>query len=245
MMVNSTLSAKKYRELFKLRAEGKLDYMECTKRLFDILKPLYFRGVKILDVPCGVGHYYRKIKELGEVEYIGVDLDSEAVKLAKDVWTDDKNANFESSDATKINVEDNSVDIVVCYNLLLHLKDYKDVVKELFRVSKKYIIIRSLFDKYHSMNTMSVSEDYKKVYPDGRICYNTYSREDVMRFLNSLGKCKITFINDNIPIPKENLEKQQKILGVDSSEFAIGADKNNQDWKGLKLNYEVLFIEKF
>ena len=37
------LTAKKYRKLFKLRAEGKLDDMECTKRLFDVLKPLLFR----------------------------------------------------------------------------------------------------------------------------------------------------------------------------------------------------------
>ena len=63
------LTAKKYRELFKLRAEGKLDDMECTKNLYKLLKPLYFNGIKILDVPCGVGHYFRKIKELGGINY--------------------------------------------------------------------------------------------------------------------------------------------------------------------------------
>jgi ubiquinone/menaquinone biosynthesis C-methylase UbiE len=243
-MAESSLTAKKYRELFRLRAEGKLDDMECTKRLFELLRPLYFKGIKILDVPCGVGHYFRKLRELGEIEYLGVDLDSEAIRLAKEVWKDAPNAKFEVQDASRMNIPNNSIDVAICYNLLLHLKDYKDVLRELFRVSKRYIIVRSLFDAQASVNKIPVSEDYLEVYKEGVLFYNTYSRDDVVKFVRSLGRCKVRFINDNLAIPKEVLEKQQKALGVASSEFASGDKNQKQDWKGLALNYEVLVIEK-
>lgn len=238
------LTAEKYRELFKLRAEGKLDDMECTKKLYEILKPIYFKGMSILDVPCGVGHYYRKLKELGEINYIGIDLDSEAIEMAKDVWKDDKNVKFSVGNASGLDLEDKSIDVVCCYNLLLHLPDYKEPVQELFRVSKKYIIIRSLFDEKNFINKFNAAEDYREVYKEGVFYYNTYARKNVEEFVKSFGPCKVKFVPDNIKIPEENLRKQEEALNIDSGEFARGEADKKQDWKGLKLNYEILFIEK-
>lgn len=238
------LTAKKYRELFGLRAEGKLDDMECTKSLYNILESLYSDGITILDVPCGVGHYFRKIRELGNLDYLGIDLDSEAIAVAKEIWKDVSHAKFDVQDAANLNFEDNSFDVVYCYNLLLHLKDYKKVLEELFRVSKRYIIVRSLFDEEESINSVDVAEDYLDVYPTGRVQYNTYARDDVAKFLKGIGSCEFRFIKDNLPIPQKSIERQEKILKVDSSEFAKGEGNKKQDWKGLELNYAVLFIEK-
>ena len=239
------LTAEKYRELFKLRAEGALDDMECTKSLYNIIEGIYFNGIKILDIPCGVGHYFRKMRELGNIEYLGIDLDSEAIAMAKEVWKCAPNARFAVQDISKnLDLEDNSFDVVYCYNLLLHLEDYKEVIRELFRVSKKYIIIRSLFDEKESINSIDVAEDYLEVYSSGKAQYNTYARNDVANFLNDLGHCEFRFINDNQSIPQESIERQGKILGIDSSEFAKAGGNKKQHWKGLELNYEVLFIEK-
>lgn len=237
------LTADKYRELFKLRAKGVLDDMECTKTLYSILKPLYFKGMKILDVPCGVGHYYRKLRELGEIDYLGVDLDAKAIEMAKDIWKDDSKAKFEVNDVKSMNLANNSIDVVCCYNLFLHLSDYKESMRELFRVAKKYIIIRSLFDTSPETHKFSASEGYGEVYTQGVFYYNTYSRTDVTNFVKDLGECKLKFIPDNIKIPEKNLKTQETALGVNSNEFARSVDKK-QEWKGLKLNYEVLFIEK-
>ena len=238
------LTAEKYRELFKLRAEGKLDDMECTKRLYDILKPIYFKGMGILDVPCGVGHYYRKLRELGDISYIGIDLDSKAIEMAREVWKDDKNSRFIVGNASKIELGDKMMDAACCYNLFLHIPDYKEPMRELFRVSKKYIIIRSLFDREKNINEFNAAEDYQEVYKEGVFYYNTYARKEVEEFVKGLGPCKIKFIPDNIEIPEKNLRKQEEALNVDSKEFARGEADKKQDWKGLKLNYEVLFIEK-
>lgn len=238
------LTAKKYRELFKLRAEGKLDDMECTKSLYKILKPLYFNGMKILDIPCGVGHYFRKIRELGNIDYLGIDFDSKAIDMAEEIWKDAPNARFEVQNVFNLSLKGDSMDIVFCHNLLLHLSDYKDALRELLRVSKKYLIIRSLFDEKKSINSVDVAKDYLDVYPSGKIWYNTYARNDVAQFLKNLGPCKFKFIKDNPLVSQEGIVKQKKLLRVDSSEFAKGGGKKRQEFKGMKLNYEVLFIEK-
>jgi len=238
------LTPQKYRELFKLRAQGELEDMECTKSLYKIMEPIFKPGMKVLEVPAGSGHYYRKIKELGKMEFYGVDLDEPAIEMAKDVWKNDSNAKWFVQDASKMDFEDNFFDIVFCYNLLLHLHDYKDPMKEMFRVTKKYLIVRSLFDEQASSKTLEAHPDYRKVYKTGTIYYNTYPRDEIKKFVEKLGPCKITFMGDNLEIPKEHLEKQEKALKVDSEEFAKGEKGKKQDWKGLKLNYEVMLIEK-
>jgi len=238
------LTAKKYRELFKLRAEGKLDDMECTKSLYKLLEKLYSPGMKILDIPCGVGHYFRKIKGLGEIEYLGVDLDSKAIALAREIWGGVPNAKFEVQDITKLDLEDSSMDVVYCYNLLLHLKDYEKPLAELFRVSKRYLLVRSLFDEKASVRKVEVSKDYLKVYKSGFAYYNTYAREEVTKFLRNLGPCKVRFIKEDLKVPQESLERQAKLLKVKVSEFAKGKTGQKQDFRGMALNYEVLFVEK-
>ena len=238
------LTAQKYRELFKLRAEGKLDDMECTKSLFNILEKLYSKGIKILDVPCGAGHYLGKLRELGDIDYFGIDLDSKAIEMANEIWGNYPNARFDVQDASKLNLEDSSIDIVFCYNLLLHLKSYEEVLQELFRVSRKYIIVRSLFDDKESVNSIEVDKGYLEVYKSGTAQYNSYARKDVINFLKGLGPCKLKFIPDNLEIPDENLKMQVSVLGVKASEFSRGKANEKQYWKGLSLNYEVIIIEK-
>lgn len=237
------LTAKKYRELFKLRAEGKLEDMECTKSLYKLLEKLYLKGMKVLDIPCGAGHYFRKIRELGEIEYLGIDLDSKAIEIAKEIWKDVPNVRFEVQGITKLNLEDSSMDVVYCYNLLLHLKSYEEALRELFRVSKRYLLVRSLFDEKENTRQVKVSKDYFEVYKSGFAYYNTYARDDVVKFLKSLGPCKSAFMKDTVAIPKTSLKEQAKVLGVKVSEFTRGGNKK-QRLKSMPLNYEVLFIEK-
>jgi len=241
---NNKITAKKYRELFRLRAEGKLDSMECTKSLYKILEGVYFDGMRILDIPCGVGHYFRKISELDNIHYVGVDRDLAAIEIAKDIWRDSPNTRFYVQDIFNCNLEDNHFDVVYSYNFLLHLNDYKAPLRELFRVCKRHLIVRSLFNEESSVNSYSVAEDYLNVYPSGKVYHNTYARESIKEFLGELGQCRIKFMKDNSLIPQEGIEKQARLLSVDPSEFSMGGNGKKEYWKGSLLNYEVLFIEK-
>jgi len=238
----SKLSKDKYNELFKLRAEGKLEPMECTKSLFRLLEKIYFENMSILDVPCGTGHYLRKLRNLGKVNYLGIDRDEDALKIAIKIWKDEPNVRFMLGDINKIDLPDNNKDVVYCYNLLLHLADYKDAVAELFRVSKKYIFIRSLFGEKTIIRGSDTPKDYAGIFPE-KSYYNSYSRDVITSFVKSLGKCKIKFIDDNLVIPGDLLRKQAEILGTVVSKFTQ-TNNNKQEWDGIELQYEVMVIEK-
>ena len=238
------LTATQYRELFKLRAEGKLESMECTKSLFKFLKPIYADNMNILDIPCGLGHYFYVLKDLGNFKYYGVDLDSEAVLMAKDVWKNNPEVNFSVQDIKNLNFDDGFFDIAICYNLILHLKEYKLPLKELFRVSKKYIFVRSLFDDQTSINTLKSSDDYKKVYSDLTYQYNTYSKEEMISYVKTLGNCNVTFFPDKVDVSNDSLKKQAELLGTDVFEFAESKSDKKENFKGLELNYELMLIEK-
>lgn len=238
------LSAEKYRELFKLRAEGKLEPMECTKSLFKLLQPIFKPNTKLLDVPCGVGHYLSLLKELGDFSYYGVDLDSKAVEMAKDVWKERPNTFFDVQSVNELKFEDGFFDVVVCYNLILHLGGYKEAITELFRVSKKYVVIRSLFGDIPQKNDYVVSKDYSEVYKDGICQYNTYLKDEIQKFVSSLGPCKVKFIPDRVDIPANDIKKQSTLLAVPKEEFASSNEDKTENFKGLNLNYSVLFIEK-
>ncbi len=237
------LTLEKYRELFKLRAEGKLEPMECTNSLYSLLKPIFLNGMKILDVACGTGHYYKKLKELGDFYYYGIDLDKKVIAMAKEIWKNFPNIEFDIQNVKEMTLPDKSFDIVFCYNLLSHLEDYKDVVNELFRVSKKYILIRALFDK--NINSVTFEDNVSnESYRTNLIYYNTYSRDNISEYLSNLGSCHLRFIPDNLKIPDEVLEKQAKLINVNAQEFTKGSDGKIQEWKGIDLNYEVLYVEK-
>jgi len=240
------LTAEKYRELFRMRAEGKLPDMECTKSLYRLLKPLHFDGMSILDMPCGTGHYYRKLRQLGKIRYLGIDIDEKMIATANEIWKGEPNAKFRKGSALELELEDNSVDVVFCYNLLLHLPpEYcESVISELYRVSKRYVLIRSLFDDVSKVELFTAPTDYKDVYGNS-IYYNTYARSDIQSFCNEgLGALRVTFMQDIAKVPEATLKQQEKVLGVDPKEFAYGKTERSEYFKGLELNYEILMIEK-
>lgn len=87
-------------------------------------------GDKILDLGCGEAYllkvlYSDKIK----VNYIGVDINENVKDLKFD------NAEFYVGDITKgLNFKDLSFDIVFAIDILEHIKDFKEVISEIYRV---------------------------------------------------------------------------------------------------------------
>ncbi len=107
------------------------------KVFLDVIKPLEVES--ILDVGCGEGFTLEKLyqNKVGKI-LEGIDYSSTAVKLGK---KQNKKLVLKQGDIYELPYKANSFDIVLCMEVLEHLEDPEKALKELKRVSKKYILL--------------------------------------------------------------------------------------------------------
>ena len=87
----------------------------------------------ILEIGCGSGYGAELLFTLNPSSYIGVDLMSEQVDLAKK--RDLPDAIFTVQDASNlVDVPNNSMDIVVIFGVLHHIPAWREVLSECYRV---------------------------------------------------------------------------------------------------------------
>jgi ubiquinone/menaquinone biosynthesis C-methylase UbiE len=92
----------------------------------------FSKEAKVLDVGCGNGHFLYFFD--GHAKAYGIDYSESMLRLnpAKKISLMDANC---------LAFDDNSFDIVFCHQILHHVTDIKNVINEMSRVSKKYVII--------------------------------------------------------------------------------------------------------
>lgn len=93
---------------------------------------------KVLEVGCNVGNNLKYLK--GFCECHGVDFSDYALMKGKEI---NGFVNFKLTDAKDpLPYLDNEFDVVITRGLLIHIPNYQihNVIKQLFRVSSKYII---------------------------------------------------------------------------------------------------------
>lgn len=112
----------------------------------------------ILDVGCGRGNGIFNLKKLGK-EVFGVEISQTAVNAAKN-----KGLNVVQGSITKIPYEDEKFELVTSTDVIEHLyeEDVLKALKELWRVSKKYVALKiapskergsvNLLDGLHRLN---------------------------------------------------------------------------------------------
>lgn len=114
-------------------------FEELFKITFNIIKDL--TNIKtVLDVGCGPGEYCAELHKQG-FNVTGIDYAKNVITKAKNTHPQIK---FEVGTAYALPYEDNSFDLVICIGVLQCVYDSEKLIKELARVSKKYIIISTL-----------------------------------------------------------------------------------------------------
>lgn len=97
----------------------------------------------ILEIGCGAGYGLRKLSESKAIKGIGIDVSREAISYAKKHSSSQLHLEFAVMDATKLAFRDNVLDTVFSLEVIEHVEDYQEFVKESCRVLKlggKYII---------------------------------------------------------------------------------------------------------
>ena len=114
-------------------SHGKLMYAEHMVRYKAALDFIDQRVV--LDIASGSGYGTKLLAEKAKYVY-GVDVDVDSVEYSNREFAG-KNIEFLVGDAVKIPLEDNSVDVVVTFETIEHVKKYEIFLKEIDRVLKK------------------------------------------------------------------------------------------------------------
>jgi len=151
---------KNYRDLLHKRAIGELDEMESSKALCKIMSRFYKNNMRVLDVGCGVGHYLRsfRLRLDKNIDYTGLDSAKSYIQLARKIFGE--GSHFVEGDIHNLPFKDNSFDVVVCNNVILHLPPPPIIpISELIRVSSKYVVIRVVIGKRNYIIKEILSRD--------------------------------------------------------------------------------------
>lgn len=131
---------------FYQRATGQLPEMESAKAVARIVKRLLPPGGTILDAGCGPGHYLRSLRRAitTPFHYTGLDATKRYIELARKAWRNDRNADFHLGDIFALPFANDSFDVVISCNVFMHLPSIKTPLRELIRVARGYVLVRTL-----------------------------------------------------------------------------------------------------
>lgn len=105
--------------------------------LISLVKPL--KAKLILDAGCGEGFTMDKLSKHGIGEKIeGVEYSTDAIELGKKFFP---HLTIKQGSIYDLPYKVNSFDLVVCTEVLEHLEEPAKALKEMMRVSRKYLII--------------------------------------------------------------------------------------------------------
>ncbi|HEX5449634.1 MAG TPA: class I SAM-dependent methyltransferase [Gaiellaceae bacterium] len=86
-----------------------------------------------IDVGCGEGRWTRELAELG-YDVVGVDRSNTLVDAAREA---DPTGRYEVAAAEELPFADGAVSFVLCVNVLMHIVDLEQVVREFARVLER------------------------------------------------------------------------------------------------------------
>jgi len=132
----------------------------------------------ILDVGGGHGQNIELLLEKGfEITVLG---SAPICKGRIQNYIDINTVSFKTGDILNLPFEDNSFDIVISYRMLTHIKDWKQFIKELSRVSKKAVLID--FPSFRSANIIAESMfKYKKQVEKNTRIYKVFKEKNVIK----------------------------------------------------------------
>jgi len=91
-----------------------------------------FKGKHILDVGCGTGYGVGVLTNANATTVTGIDISAEAITYAKGNWGD--KASFIMSSSLYLPFNDESFDVVTCFEHYEHIAEQMLVLKEIHRV---------------------------------------------------------------------------------------------------------------
>ncbi len=104
-----------------------------------MLLPVLPHVSSMIDVGCAVGNFCSIVEELNpKISYTGIDTSEGMIREAR---RRHPKAEFRLADCRDLPFEDESFDMVFCTGLLNHNPDYLNMIAEMLRVSRYFVVI--------------------------------------------------------------------------------------------------------
>jgi SAM-dependent methyltransferase len=217
-----------------LRTTGELPEMECTKQLVNLISGIYEPDMKVLDVGCASGHYYNGVKRLDDnINYHGIDATVPYIEFAKKHFENNPNTSFELGDIFNLDEKHTKqFDVVYCCNVLLHLPDFREPIKNLLKVTKDTCFIRTLIGPNTHLSKYLYSDKFdENGEPTDFVFQNTYSHDLFKSYIESQGDFEVEFIKDEFDVAAINKE----YTAFNEAQGAVTLVQNNVQIAGSKV----------
>ena len=166
--------------------------VKTIKHEFDEVVKVCQESFSILDGGCYGGYLYDYINQhCSDFTYQGIDLNEKAVKESKKLHQNE-NFSIEVGDLNDLKYDDKTFDIVTCFRVFVHIHDFRPILKELLRVSKKYVF----FDFHWTKQTETTKSYYDCDGEEKIVYYKGYNKQDITKFLDEQN-IKYTMVRKN------------------------------------------------
>lgn len=173
------------------------------KTVVETIKPL---GVKsILDVGCGEGFTLAKLKKEKSFQKLeGIDAVKESVEIGKKLHPD---LLLKLGDIYDLDYKDNSFDILLCTEVLEHLAKPSEALKELIRVSKKYVMVTVPNEPWFTISRILRGKNLLKLgaHPEH---IQWWTSSEFKKFVSKQKNVKIRLVKHPVPWTMVLLEKK-------------------------------------
>lgn len=103
---------------------------------YELVKPFVSNKI-VLDIASGSGYGSEILAQAGAKKVIGIDIDEQAVTEAQKRYGSNQiefKVGKTIEGVEKLDLSDNSIEVIACFETIEHIKDYKGFLKELVRV---------------------------------------------------------------------------------------------------------------
>jgi len=110
-------------------------YLEHINRY--VFATIWVQNKSVLDVACGTGYGVHYLVKKGARRAVGVDISIEAMNYAQDRFGEERRVSFICADGTKLPCVDNFFDVVISFETIEHIRQYRRFLLECRRVLKE------------------------------------------------------------------------------------------------------------
>ena len=207
------------------------------QKLLETLLKKNANALKIADVACGGGTLSYHLQALyPNANFFLVDLNEDAISLAKSICTGD-NFHFVTDSIYDLkNLSENEFDLLFCWQTLSWIDDPQKVLHQMIRRVKKggKLYLSSLFNLDHDVDIYAKVKDHTRQ-GETQYSYNTYSSLSIKEWIGS----EVEKINFYPFHPSIDFLYEGRGLGTFTAETDT---KRLQFSGGMLLNWAILEI---